>query len=136
MNATPEPLHARVTALLQRREGELRGLLAAGDQSGLRAPVDGSETTDFKDAAARESLAAVQDVQSDHAAAELAEVLAARRRLADGTFGLCGDCGEPIAEARLLALPATSRCAACQTLFEQSAGRTRSPSSPHRKDAT
>lgn len=122
MNAMSQDSLARVSTLLQQREEQLRALLQADDAAGLAAPVDGSETTDFKDAATRESLAAVQDAQADHAAAELAEVQAAKRRLADGGFGLCCDCGEAIAEARLLAMPATARCASCQTLFERSAG--------------
>ncbi|MGT2426314.1 TraR/DksA family transcriptional regulator [Amnibacterium kyonggiense] len=40
----------------------------------------------------------------------LAEVDAALRRVADGTYGFCAVCGDPIAAARLEARPTTDRC--------------------------
>lgn len=122
MNAASHPLHARALALLDQREAELRARLETSDTSGLAAS-DGNEVTDFKESAARESDAAVQDAQSGHAAAELVQVQAARQRLADGTYGVCRDCGSPIAGPRLLALPAASRCGACQSIHERSASR-------------
>ena len=38
----------------------------------------------------------------------------ALRRIDDGTFGVCRDCGEPIAEARLNAIPWTRVCITCK----------------------
>jgi DnaK suppressor protein len=35
-------------------------------------------------------------------------------RIEKGTFGVCRDCGEPIAEARLNAIPWTRVCIACK----------------------
>jgi DnaK suppressor protein len=43
----------------------------------------------------------------------LAEVEAALRRLADGTYGLCERCGQPISPARLEAMPAARLCISC-----------------------
>ncbi|MGH9101403.1 MAG: TraR/DksA family transcriptional regulator [Acidimicrobiales bacterium] len=43
----------------------------------------------------------------------LAEVEAAIARLAEGTYGRCERCGQPIAPARLEAKPAARRCIAC-----------------------
>ena len=40
----------------------------------------------------------------------LAEVDAALARIADGTYGICAVCGEPIPAARLEARPTTDRC--------------------------
>lgn len=40
----------------------------------------------------------------------LREVDDALGRMADGTYGFCAACGEPIAPARLDARPATDRC--------------------------
>jgi len=51
-------------------------------------------------------------------AASLESALDARRRLAEGTYGLCADCGEPIAPARLEALPSATRCLRCQEASE------------------
>lgn len=45
----------------------------------------------------------------------LAEVEAAIGRLADGSYGTCERCGEPIAPARLEARPAARTCMACAT---------------------
>lgn len=36
-----------------------------------------------------------------------------------GTYGLCEECGEPIPENRLRALPAATHCIACQAKLEQ-----------------
>lgn len=47
----------------------------------------------------------------------------AERRIADGLYGLCVDCAEPIARERLLALPAAIRCAVCQQKLEQKPSR-------------
>ena len=35
-------------------------------------------------------------------------------RLEKGTYGMCGDCGEPVAPARLNAIPWTRVCIACK----------------------
>lgn len=42
----------------------------------------------------------------------------ARRALADGSYGTCRDCGQPIPEARLQAVPEAVRCIDCQRHFE------------------
>lgn len=41
------------------------------------------------------------------------EITAALQRIDDGSFGTCEQCGQPIPEARLEALPYTSHCVAC-----------------------
>jgi DnaK suppressor protein len=43
----------------------------------------------------------------------LAELAAARDRLAAGTYGRCERCGEPIADARLRARPEARLCIRC-----------------------
>jgi DnaK suppressor protein len=47
------------------------------------------------------------------------------KRVADGSFGECVDCGEAIARARLEANPAAERCIACQERAETRAGGVR-----------
>lgn len=44
----------------------------------------------------------------------LAQVEAALRRLDDGTFGTCTNCGRPIAPERLEAIPWAAHCIDCQ----------------------
>src|SRR4051794_33228564 len=55
-------------------------------------------------------LAAVST--QEHLLAVLDEVRRARRRLADGSYGACEVCGEPIPEGRLEARPWATRCVA------------------------
>ena len=50
---------------------------------------------------------------------EIAEIDAALRRIAEGTYGICEECKEAIAEARLWALPATRFCVDCAREQEQ-----------------
>ena len=38
----------------------------------------------------------------------------ALRRIEEGTYGICRDCGEPIASARLNAIPWTRVCISCK----------------------
>jgi DnaK suppressor protein len=38
----------------------------------------------------------------------------ALQRIEEGTYGVCRECGEPIAEARLNAIPWTRKCIACK----------------------
>jgi DnaK suppressor protein len=38
----------------------------------------------------------------------------ALRRIDNGTYGICHDCGEPIAPARLNAIPWTRSCVSCK----------------------
>jgi DnaK suppressor protein len=51
-----------------------------------------------------------------------AEAQAALARLASGTYGICVNCGQKIAEARLEFRPEASRCLACQERFEDLEG--------------
>src|SRR4029453_12038156 len=44
-------------------------------------------------------------------------------RLQDGEYGVCSDCGAPIPPKRLLALPDTTTCVACQEQLERAGPR-------------
>jgi RNA polymerase-binding transcription factor DksA len=44
---------------------------------------------------------------------QLAQLEAAMRRLADGSYGRCQHCGQPIGAARLAARPAAASCISC-----------------------
>ena len=52
---------------------------------------------------------------SAQALAAVEEIDAALARIADGTYGACERCGQPIAEARLEALPYAALCVACKS---------------------
>jgi DnaK suppressor protein len=44
---------------------------------------------------------------------EVREIREALRRIAEGGYGVCVQCGEPIDPKRLKALPTATRCIAC-----------------------
>ena len=105
METYDSTLMPRFRQLLAQREADLRSLLqASGDLPDPAGDSGSHGVMDFKDVG--------------HAILELKEVLAARRRLADQSFGDCLDCGEAIDLRRLTAIPAASLCTACQTIYE------------------
>ncbi|WP_394757650.1 TraR/DksA family transcriptional regulator [Rhodoferax sp.] len=54
-----------------------------------------------------------------HDSEELERVNAALRRIEDGSYGSCVDCGVEIPPARLQAAPDALRCIACQEKLEK-----------------
>ena len=59
--------------------------------------------------------------------AELVAIEAALQRIADGSYGLCVDCGVSIATARLHANPTALRCVGCQDKVEHAQGGVNAP---------
>jgi RNA polymerase-binding protein DksA len=59
---------------------------------------------------------------------EIRDIESAQQRLSDGSYGVCQDCDEKIARARLDAYPTAKRCLKCQRGHEQSPGVRRPPS--------
>lgn len=57
--------------------------------------------------------------------AELVAIDEALKRIADGSYGLCVDCGAGIATPRLHANPTALRCVACQEKIEHAKGQVR-----------
>lgn len=49
----------------------------------------------------------------------LAAIDQALKRIEEGTFGTCARCGQPIAEARLEAMPYATKCIDCKRLEER-----------------
>lgn len=114
-------LARQLAAKLRQREADLRALLQHHAGVAVGASDNPPEVLDFKDVAAEDSRAVVDQVALTHATAELRQILEARRRVDDGSYGECQDCGEPIDERRLFALPATPFCTACQAIHERPA---------------
>ncbi len=55
---------------------------------------------------------------ADHRARQLAEITRALEDINAGRYGICRECGEPIAKARLKVMPFATRCVACQARSE------------------
>jgi DnaK suppressor protein len=109
----------RFGRLLDRREAELRALLRTSGYSLSIAGEDAAhEVMDFKDVATEQNQDTIDAAKAEHAAFELDQILAARRRLLDHSYGQCLDCGNAIDLLRLAALPAAPLCTACQSKLE------------------
>lgn len=52
-------------------------------------------------------------------AAQLEDIDAAIKRIDDGSYGLCADCGRPVPRKRLEVLPFARRCLACEGVSEK-----------------
>ena len=102
---------------------ELTAKLNAQENPALIGLINRMEETDDWAVADLETALDVAEVSRD--AGELAEVEAALTRVADGSYGTCVECGEPIPHARLAANPSAARCIACQERLE--AGTRRGP---------
>jgi DnaK suppressor protein len=59
-----------------------------------------------------------QNALLENSADQRAQVEAALARIEAGTYGICVDCGQPIADARLEVRPEAARCVADQEKFE------------------
>jgi DnaK suppressor protein len=109
-DASPAGMAVDFTALLESEREELRGQLADlgfGDAGGLNYDsnfADSSQVTAERGEA--ETLAGqLRDA--------LIDVESALARLAEGTYGICERCHEPVGAARLEAKPAARRCINC-----------------------
>jgi DnaK suppressor protein len=98
-------------ALLRKRSE----ILGAGGLSSLHTSMDSnSRQGDLADQASgnNEVHIALKLRQTD--AKILQAIEEALSRIDKGTYGLCRDCGEPVAEVRLRAIPWTRVCRACK----------------------
>jgi len=83
--------------------------------------VDPASVSDRKDEADAERRAELLSESDQLATDALSHCRAALKRLDEGVYGDCRDCGEPIPLPRLMVQPQAERCAPCQAALE--AGR-------------
>lgn len=111
----------RLLARLERREEELRRLIAAEHERAtveLYSDLDGV-VGDEADQAFAKTRAGVETELADRHLRELQQIEAARERIRSGTFDTCSDCGAPIGAARLEAILSATRCTDCQSRWEK-----------------
>ena len=110
---------------LRQRHRELRSaireLFADHDDPETMALRNRLEDTD--DWAVADAMQGFDIAMVGREVAELAEVEGALRRMSEGGYGQCVDCGESIPVARLHAYPAAARCIGCQEAAERRAAR-------------
>jgi DnaK suppressor protein len=109
---------APVTALLDERAAAVRAEL-----SGLTEAPEDFGTIQFGKRAGDATNVAAEQLSRvgahEQLQALLADIERAQAKLADGTYGRCDECGEPIGDARLEALPWAAECVSCRTSRDQ-----------------
>ena len=110
---------AELGALLEQRLAVLEGQLA--DQEGGLSRAESAAALldqDYDDAPQRDADREVALQRADQGHQELGLVRQALQRLHTPGYGLCVQCGEPIALGRLKAEPWTLRCVDCESSRE------------------
>ncbi|HEX7965459.1 MAG TPA: TraR/DksA C4-type zinc finger protein [Gammaproteobacteria bacterium] len=120
------PSHlGRFKAQLQERRIALRqeiaSELSAPEREEYAALAD--QVLDSGDASLADVLADVHiaDVQRD--VDEVRDIEAALKRIEQGSYGICVDCGRPIESRRLEVQPTATRCLEDQDKYERAHGR-------------
>lgn len=83
------------------------------------------EIGDIYDIASSERERELSLILGDRDREKLAEIDDALERLNNGTYGICEECGEPIGEGRLSAMPFTKVCVECKSKNEKERGTRR-----------
>jgi len=100
-------------------QGKMRDVRAAGEVTKLNDVFDAVESSE---ADIQEDIEfALIQMKSE----TLNKIDAALRRLEEGTYGDCFECGDEISEARLRALPFAVRCKDCEEARETAEQRER-----------
>ena len=93
---------------------QLEELLESVENASRNIPEADGEPLDFTDQASIESERDLNIHIKEREARLTAKIKEALSRLEDGSFGICEDCGEPIAEKRLEVRPVTTLCIDCK----------------------
>jgi len=109
---------------------QLRARITAAVDARLHGPDDDRRSeaglpqraAETDDDGAAETARLADLAHLSRSADDLDRIDAALARIADGTYGICIDCEDPIGLQRLRAYPSALRCAACQERFERRPG--------------
>ena len=98
--------------MLLRKRGDI---LSGGGRDPLTVTLDtNTRQGDLADQATGNNEVHIQLKLKQTDAKILQAIEGALRRIEEGSYGVCRDCGEPIAEARLTAIPWTRSCISCK----------------------
>lgn len=113
------PMQSLRKVLEQRKQGLLQQMaletVEADANSALLSEVEASPA----DNASVHTLHALASEAAEYKLAQLATIRHALAKFADGSYGLCDNCGEAIGLARLEARPEARLCIDCQTRLEK-----------------
>ncbi|MSY84405.1 MAG: TraR/DksA family transcriptional regulator [Actinobacteria bacterium] len=105
-----EEQRAHSLEIVAEQEAELSGLMRdSGDGAGQDQADLGATTFE------RDHEMSVLNSERD----KLAQIDRALARIADGTYGVCESCGQPIGKLRLMAFPRATLCMTCKQREER-----------------
>lgn len=107
---------AEIENLKASLERQLRELQS--DLSRELASASAPALADINDQATLESERSFELRIKDRERKLVSKVQEALKKIADGTYGICDSCGEPIGVKRLQARPVTSLCISCKSEME------------------
>ena len=105
-------LEERRREIMSEVQGRMRDVRAEGAGSAVQGVLDAAESSEL-DIQDEIEFALIQMM-----AETLNKIDEARRRLEEGTYGYCFECGDEISEKRLRALPFAVRCKDCEEARE------------------
>jgi len=109
-----------IRELLDRRERTLRDEVRAVKEAAAERPsAIARQAEDMVEDAEERLRTGLEHVDLQRDQEELRDIEQARDRMADGSYGICHDCGREIPFERLKAQPSAKRCVACQSAFEK-----------------
>ncbi len=123
MSLTPDQLDGFRQELTRRARAlreEIRGEQQKADADHATEIAGG--VADKGDESVASQMSDTDRAMAGHFGEELQAVEAALRRLDDGSYGQCEDCGVDISPQRLAAYPTAPRCIACQSKAEKPRG--------------
>ncbi|HLY74360.1 MAG TPA: TraR/DksA C4-type zinc finger protein [Planctomycetota bacterium] len=118
----PEALGGFKKILLERQENLLRSCAGlshvALKKAGARGEDDSQVTDDPADLAAETCEQNISIQMLGRLQAELEEIAGALERIDERSYGSCEQCGKPIPQARLDAMPTADTCVPCKSARE------------------
>jgi DnaK suppressor protein len=126
MGGTTQAINRERVGVLRRMLEERRGEL----QDKLRSlredlPAHQDEVRDAEEQSVTDFAQEMDFALMELKAQTLVRIDEALRRVDDGSYGSCVECGQDIAAARLSALPFAVRCVECQARAEEEAAEVR-----------
>ncbi|MCC7463826.1 MAG: TraR/DksA family transcriptional regulator [Gammaproteobacteria bacterium] len=105
----------------QRFDREMREInsVAARSATDRAQEALSGKPADLLDSALAEMMLATDYAVVQQDVQDVRDILAARKRIADGSYGTCIDCGADIGYARLEAYSTAKRCIGCQEKRER-----------------
>ena len=101
-------MHEDIAKALKARLSELTGRVAEIDRE-LRKPLSADSEDRATDLENQDALEGIENAENQ----EIQQIGEALKRIAEGTYGVCVQCGADIDPKRLKALPNATRCISC-----------------------